>query len=182
MSWRTPSADLHRAALEFDHGDGDAVEVKDEVGPPLVAAAQGHFLGEREVVLLRVLPVHQMHRLVRLPGGDLHRHAVAQQLVGAQVGLVERDARGVGGGLQLLQGGGDVRGGVAAGCQVVAEDRRLDGAVVLPLAPLAEVAVAEAIGPRLVREQGDDAVLRLALGAGLFRHGRLRRERAASCR
>ena len=118
-----------------------------------------------------MLPVDQVHRLVRLAGGDLHRHAVAQELVGAQVGLVERDAGRVGGGLQLLQGGGDVGGGVAAGRQVVAQQRRLDGAVVLPLVPLAEVAVAEAVGPRRVGEQGDDAVLRLALGAGLLRHG-----------
>ena len=40
---------------------------------------------------------------MRLARGDLHRHAVAQELVGTQVGLVERDPRGVGGGLQLLQ-------------------------------------------------------------------------------
>ena len=65
--------DLDRAALEFDHRDGDAVEVEHDVRPALVAALERHLLGEREVVLLRVLPVHQMHRLVRLPGGDLHR-------------------------------------------------------------------------------------------------------------
>ena len=85
---------------------------------------------------------------MRLAGGDLHRHAVAQQLVGAKVGLVERDAGGVGGGLQLLQRGGDVGGGIAAGLQIFAQQRGLDGAIVLALVPLAEIAVAEAIGPR----------------------------------
>jgi hypothetical protein len=50
-----------------------------------------------------------MHLLVRLSGGDLHGHAVAQQLVGAQVGLVEGDARGIRSGHQFLQGSGDVR-------------------------------------------------------------------------
>jgi hypothetical protein len=45
-----------------------------------------------------VRPVDQVHRLVRLARGVLHRHTVAQELVGAQVGLVERDARRVGGG------------------------------------------------------------------------------------
>ena len=162
--------DLDRTALQLDDADGDAVQVKDEVGTPLVAAAQGHFLGEGEVVLLRVLPIHQMHRVVRLSGGDLHRHAVAQQLVGAQVGLIQGDAGGVRGGHQLLQGGGNVRLGIAAALQVRPEQFRLDAAVVLPLVPLAEVVVAEAIGTGLVREQGDDAVLRLAFGAGLFRH------------
>ena len=47
--------------------------------------------------------------------------------------------------------------------------------VVFPLAPVAEIAVAEVVGPRRVGEQRDDAVLRPALGAGLLRHGRLRR-------
>src|ERR1035441_10014225 len=36
---------LDRAALQFDHGDGDAVQVEDEVRPALVPAAQGYFLG-----------------------------------------------------------------------------------------------------------------------------------------
>ena len=102
---------------------------------------------------------------MRLPSGDLHGHAVAQELVGAQVGLVERDARRVGGGLELLQRSGDMRGGVAAGRQVVAQQRRFDAAVVLPLVPFAEVAVAEVVGPRRVGEQGDDAVLRLVINA-----------------
>ena len=41
------------------------------------------------------------------------------------------------------------------------------------LMPLTEVAVAEAIRSGRVREQGDDAVLRLAFGAGDFRHKNL---------
>ena len=182
MSWRTPSPISTELRLSSITRDGEAVEIEHDVRPALVAAFQRHLLGQREVVLLRVLPVDQVHRLVRLARGDLHRHAVAQELVGAKVRLVERDARRIGGGLQLLQGGGDVGSGVAAGCQVVAQERRLDGAVVLALVPFAEVAVAEVVGARRIGEEGDDAVLRLALGAGLLRHGPLLREQAASCR
>ena len=47
---------------------------------------------------------------------------------------------------------------------------RLDCAVVVALVPLPEVAVAEIVGTLRVGEQSDDAILRLALGAGLFRH------------
>jgi len=36
--------------------------------------------------------------------------------------------------------------------------------------PVIEVAVAKAIVARLAREHGDDTVLSLAFGAGLFRH------------
>jgi hypothetical protein len=48
---------------------------------------------------------------------------------------------------------------------LAAQQLRLDAAVVLALAPVAQVAVAEAVRPRRVGEQGDDAVLRLAFGA-----------------
>jgi hypothetical protein len=165
-------ADLHRAALELDHGHGEAVHVEDEVRSPLVAAPERHLLGQGEVVLFRVLPVDQVDRLVRLPCRDLDRHAVAQELVGAQVRLIERDARRIGGGFQLLKGRGDVGAGVPAGREVLAQDRRLDATVVLALAPVAEVAVAEPVGSRRVREERDDAALRPALRADALGHGR----------
>ena len=52
---------FHRAALQFDHADGDAVQVKHQIRPALVAALERHLFGQGEVVLLRVLPVDQMH-------------------------------------------------------------------------------------------------------------------------
>ena len=110
---------------------------------------------------------------MRLPGGGLHRHAVAQQLIGAQVGLIERDARGVRRSFQLLQSGGNMRLGVAPLLQVFPQQRSLDGAVVGALVPIPEVAVAEAVGSGLIREERDDAVLRAAFGSRLLRHGNL---------
>ena len=121
MSWRTPSPISTELRLSSITADGEAVEIEHDVGPALVAALQCHFLGQREVVLLRVLPVDQVHRLVRLARRDLHRHAVAQELVGAKVRLVEGDAGRIRGGLQLLQRGGNVGSGVAAGRQFVAQ-------------------------------------------------------------
>ena len=100
----------------------------------------------------------------------LHRHAVAQQLIGAQIGLVERDAGRFGGGFQLLQGCGDVGGRVAAVAEVLAQEVRLDGAVAFALVPVAEVAVAQAVRSRLVGEQRDHAVLRAAFGTRLLGH------------
>ena len=97
---------------------------------------------------------------MRLPGGNLHRHAVAKQLVGAQVGLIKGDAGRVRCRLQLLKGCGNVGVGIAALLQVLAQQCRLDEAVVLPLIPFPEVAVAEAVGTRLIGEQGDNPVLR----------------------
>jgi hypothetical protein len=103
---------------------------------------------------------------VGLTGGRLDLHAVAQQLVGAEVGLVEREAGGVGGRFELVERGGDVRVGVAARLEVVAQQVVLDVAVVRALAPIAEVAIAETVGARPVGEEADDAILRLTFGAG----------------
>ena len=96
--------------------------------------------------------------------------------------MVKRDAGGVCGGQQLLQSGGNVRVGVAALFQISPQQIDFDAAVVLSLVPLAEIVVAEAIGAQLVGEQGDDAVLRFAFGAWLFRNGLPRVKPALSCR
>ena len=166
-----PVGHLHRAALEFQHRDGQAVQVEDDVRPPLQVAAQGHLLGQGEVVCLRMVPVDQVHGLVRPAHGHLHRYAVAQQVVGAQVGLVQGDAGGVGRGLELLQGRADLRRRMAPFAQVLAQQVALDGPVVCARAPVAEIAVAERVGPGLVGEQADDPVLGRAFRAGLVNHG-----------
>ncbi len=68
-----------------------------------------------------MFPVHEVHGLVRPACRHLHLHPVAQKLVGAQAGLVERDASGVGGHLKLLERGGNVGRRVAAGREVLAK-------------------------------------------------------------
>ena len=96
-------ADGDAAVLQLDHADGDAVDVEHEVGPPLVVAAQRHFLGDGEVVLLRLLPVDELDRLGDLAGLDLHRHAVAQQAVNRLVVVVEAAVGIVRLGAQLVE-------------------------------------------------------------------------------
>ena len=111
-----------------------------------------------------------MHLIVRLASRDLHRHAITQQLIGSQVGLIESDTGGIGCRHQLLQSSRDVRVGITTRFQVGLQQLRFDATVIVTLVPLTEIVVTQAVGPRLVREQRDDAVLRLAFGAGLFRH------------
>ena len=112
-----------------------------------------------------VFPVDQVNRLVRLAGGGLHLGAVFQQGVDLEVGRVGGGAGGVGGGLKLAQGAGDEGGGDAALGEVVAEQPGLDVAVVLSLAPITEVAVAQALGMGWVGEEFHDPVLGRAFGA-----------------
>lgn len=131
-----------------------------------MAALQRDFLGERKVIPAGLLPVDQVNVFMRSSWLDLHADRIAEQLVRPQVRLIERDAGDVGGRLELLQCGGDVRIGVAAILQVRAQQLAFDRAVVLAFAPVAEIVVAQIVGSRLVGEQRHDAVLRRAFGAG----------------
>ncbi len=158
------------AALQFDHADGDAVEVNHHVRTPFVTTAQGHLLGDRKIIPFRMVPVHQVHRRERLIDGGLHRHAVTEKLIRAQIGLVKGDARGVGGGFQFSQRGGNLGAGVAARLEIRGQQARFDAAVVFPFAPVPEVAIAKVVAARGVGEESDDAVLRAAFGAGVLAH------------
>jgi hypothetical protein len=105
--------------------------------------------------------------------GYVHRDAVPQQLVGPQVGLIQRDARGICGGQQLLQGGGNVCVGIAPFAQVRTEQVALNAAVVRARMPVAKVVIAEAVEAAFVGEQGHHPLLGVALGTWLGGHERL---------
>ena len=96
-------ADGDAAVFQFQHADGDAVHVQHDVGPPLVIALERHLLGDGEVVLLRLVPVDEVDGLRDLACLDLHRHAVAQQVVDGLVVAVERSVVVVRLGAQLVQ-------------------------------------------------------------------------------
>ena len=142
-----PFGHLNRTAFQLDDRDGDAVQVEHDAGPPLVAALEGHLLGQGEVVPLGMSPVDQVDGFMGLASAGLHLDPIAQQLVGFQIGLIEGDAGGVGGGFELVEGSGDVGGGVAALGEVCAQEFRLDGPVTLPLAPLAQVSIGSPASP-----------------------------------
>ena len=61
-------ADADAAFLEFDHADGDAVDVQHKIGTALEVAFEGDFFRNGEVVLCRMIPVNQMDGLGNLTG------------------------------------------------------------------------------------------------------------------
>ena len=73
---------------------------------------------------------------MRLPGCNLYRYAIAQQLVGAQIGLIQGDAGGVGGDQELLQRSRNVRIGITTLLEVAAQKICFDAAVVVAFTPL----------------------------------------------
>ena len=73
---------------------------------------------------------------MRLPGCNLYRYAIAQKLVGAQIGLIQGDAGGVGGGQELLQRSRNVRIGITTLLEVAAQKICFDAAVVVAFTPL----------------------------------------------
>ncbi len=80
---------LTAAVLQLQHAHGQAVDVEHQIGPALVVALERHLLGNREVVLARLVPVDEMNRFRNLAGLDLDRHPVAQELVDGLVVPVE---------------------------------------------------------------------------------------------
>ena len=146
-------------ALQLDDGEGDAVDVEHHVGPLGVLAEHRDFLGDDEVIGVRIAPVDQPDRHRWVADARLHLDAVAQQFVDLAVRLVQAVAGADSGSfLELVDGAGDQGVGVAARFEVLGEQRLFDVRVALAVLPVAAVLVAELLG-----EQLDDTVLRLAL-------------------
>ena len=152
-------ADADAAVFEFQHADGEAVDIQHQIGAALIPAMQGDFFGEGEVVLFRRIPVDQLDGFGDLPGFGFDRHAVAQQVVDGLVVAVERAVAVVGIGVEFVERGVDLGNGIPTvgqeGAQVIFPD-----VAVLEIGSVAEIAIAE-----LVAEQGDDAVLGDTFGA-----------------
>ena len=69
--------DVYRATFELDHGHSDAVDVEDDIGPAFVAALEGDFFSQGEVILLGVIPVNDADAFMRLADSRLDLDAVA---------------------------------------------------------------------------------------------------------
>ena len=150
-------ADGRAAVFQFDHADGDAVDVQHQIGPPLVAVqsvAQGDFLGNRKIVAPRLRPIDQLDGFSDFARLHLHRHAVAQQAVDRLIVVVEAAVGVVRFGAQQMQGTADLLRRIARFGQVNSERIFFDVAVAVALGPIAERAVAQ-----LVAEQREDTVL-----------------------
>ena len=106
---------------------------------------------------------------MRLPGCNLYRYAIAQQLVGAQIGLIQGDAGGVGGGQELLQRSSNVRIGITTLLEVTAQKICFDAAVIVAFTPLTQVIISKAVRATCISKQSGNTVLRLALRAGYGR-------------
>jgi hypothetical protein len=74
-------ANADAAVLQFQHADGDAVDIQHQIGPALVLALEGDFLGNGKVVLVRLAPVDQVHGFGDLARFGFDGNAVAQQSI-----------------------------------------------------------------------------------------------------
>jgi hypothetical protein len=152
-------ADGDAAVLEFQHADGDAVYVKNNIGAPLMVTLERYLLGDGEVVALGVAPVNEVDRLGDPARLDLRGHPVAQEAVNSLIVTIERAVMVVRLGAQLVEGDASLRRSVAGFRQPRCEQTFLDVAVAVAVGPVAKVAIM-----KLVDEQGDDAFLRGTLG------------------
>jgi hypothetical protein len=81
--------DIDACSLKFQHGERDAVDIENDVGPLVVDALDGHFLGEGEVVVLPVLPIDQIDGLIIIADSGLDLDAVAQLRIDIFVDIVD---------------------------------------------------------------------------------------------
>ncbi|MCP5527537.1 MAG: hypothetical protein H7A47_12170 [Verrucomicrobiales bacterium] len=86
----------HGGPLQFQHAERHAIHVKDDVRAFAVglgvSGRDGDFFGQREVVVLRLLPIDEPDRLRGLAHVRLDLHAVAEQVVDGPVAVVEASA------------------------------------------------------------------------------------------
>ena len=155
-----------RGALEFQHADGDPVDVEHDVGPLGVLARDRDFFGDGEVVGGGIRPVDQVNgdRVLANSGAD--PGAVAKETVDLAVRVVECLASAESGGLvELVERFGDEGGGVALALEEPGEVVGFDVPVVLAFVPVPEEGVAE-----VVPKMADDAALGLSLDLADGRH------------
>lgn len=155
------------ALFQFQHTEGDAVDIEHDVGPFVVGAFDGDFFGNGEVVVVGVLPVDQGYGLGLLarPGFDFD--PIAELAVDGFVGIVKAIAIAQDGGqVKFPQGFGNQSIADALAGEPLAEQVRLDVAIVGAGFPVAEVGV-----PQMGLKQLDDTILGNAFPLADGAHG-----------
>ena len=122
-------ADAHAAVLQLQDRNGDAIHIQDDVGAPFLVPLEGHFLGNGEIVPLRLLPVDEVDGFRRLARLGLYGHAVAQQVVDGVVVAVEPTAVVIRFGPESVESRADLRRRVTALGQPCREPAVFDVAV-----------------------------------------------------
>lgn len=161
--------DRDAAVFQFDDGDGDAVDVENDVGAFLFFALDGDFFGDREVVGFWGFPVDELDGGGGLAGAGFDLDAVVEKGVDGFVVVVEAAGGVVGCGAEFVEGLGDLVGGVVLAGEVIAEEGFFDVAVARSVLPVAEVVIV-----KFVLEEFDDAVLGDAFRRGNDVHSKER--------
>ena len=136
-------ADGNGGALEFQHPQGNAVDIEDDIGALGVGAFDRHLFGQGKVVRQRILPVDQPDRLAGFAHVLFDWDAIAQEAIDRFVTLIEAAALVVGGFAQFMERFGDERFAVAACPQHRAQKFRLNVAVVGSLRPVAQIVITQ---------------------------------------
>ena len=142
-----PIANAHAAVFQLQHAHGNAVHIQHHVRPALqrIAFFEGDFLRHGKVVVFGLLPVNQAHRRHGPARLSLHRHAIAQQAIHRLIVAIQRAVRVAGFFVQLVQRRADLGWGIACFAQVGREQASFDVAIAGPLAPVAQIVVAQVL-------------------------------------
>ena len=80
---------IHTRTLQFQHAQRQPVHIQHNIGAFVVRAFHRHLFGDGKIIVVRIAPVHQPHRLRLLARRRSDFHTVAQKLVHIFIGIVE---------------------------------------------------------------------------------------------
>ncbi|KAF2990315.1 hypothetical protein MJC1_02710 [Methylocystis sp. MJC1] len=141
--------DRGATALQFDHADRDAIDVKYQIRATLGGSFKGYLLGDRKIVVVRLVPVDQLNQLSNFSGLNLDRDAITQERIDSLVVGIKAPAVIVGLGAQLVQRAADLRRCVTATGEKVVEEVFLDVAIARTVRPIAKIAITKLIAKEL---------------------------------
>ena len=141
--------DAHPTALELDHANCNAIDVKHQIRPPLFWPFQRDLFSNGEVIRFRVMPIDQSHGGGGLIGFCLYLNPVAQQGIHLAIGFIEANLVDVGCSSELKYGAAYLRCAVATTLEVITKDLLFDVAFVSSLRTTAEVEIVEVLMDQL---------------------------------
>ena len=149
----------HAAVFQLDHAHGDAVDIKHQIGSPVVITLKRYFLSNGKIVLFWIVPVDQPDCRGILIRSRFYRYAIAQQTVDLLVIVIETAVRVSSFGAESVESSAALSLTITALGQISREQSIFDIAVIRPISPVAKVAIAQ-----FVMKQSDDTVLCCAFG------------------
>ena len=83
-----PFMNRYATTFQLDNGQGDSVDINDQIGAAVTFAMNGNLFGYLKIVLRGIIPVDQLHITLVIGAFGIYIHAIAQQSIHLFIGIV----------------------------------------------------------------------------------------------